>query len=415
MKKIFFSIVVTTHLTGICAPSLQDAELQSSSFSLQLSKIPLQNNSSYVLDTVQLRDFRSESLTINSLASALGRVKGDAARGLRGVKEIQLYKKMSPSVVLVVNESGIGSGSVINSNGDILTNWHVIEGAKEVGVIFKPLVEGTKTVKSDVRRATVVKYDEVSDLALIRLTEIPKGIFPISFGNLQNDLAVGADVHAIGHPSGESWTYTKGVVSQIRRNYKWTSESNKAHEATVIQTQTPINPGNSGGPLFTDDGKLIGVNSFKSKGEGLNFAVSIEDVQRFLVSTSTRYAQNVKPTSSQQASTPANCSEDPKETYSDFNIDKTVKLTGYDINCDGKTDVEVRVPNDTSKPITLAFDNNGDSKPDAIYFDYKRTNFIEFSVFDTDYDGKWDLVGHHLNGKLKPVRYEKYDTYFAKK
>jgi S1-C subfamily serine protease len=77
----------------------------------------------------------------------------------------------------------------------------------------------------------------------------------------------------IGHPTGEAWSYTTGVISQYRQNYEWQAEGNSIrHRADIIQTQTPINPGNSGGPLLSDSSNLIGVNSFKSGGEGLNFA-----------------------------------------------------------------------------------------------------------------------------------------------
>jgi S1-C subfamily serine protease len=79
------------------------------------------------------------------------------------------------------------------------------------------------------------------------------------------DIEVGADVRAIGHPKGEEWTYTKGIVSSVRPDYEWSGEPGESHRATVIQTQTPINPGNSGGPLLSDEGKIVGVNSFRKK------------------------------------------------------------------------------------------------------------------------------------------------------
>src|SRR5262249_62247933 len=99
-----------------------------------------------------------------------------------------------------------------------------------------------------------------------------------------DNLEVGADVHAIGHPTGETWTYTTGIVSQIRPDYEWSGGPNDVkHRATVIQTQTPINPGNSGGPLLEDSGMLVGVNSFwQPKAQGINFSVSAKDVRAFL-------------------------------------------------------------------------------------------------------------------------------------
>ena len=85
-----------------------------------------------------------------------------------------------------------------------------------------------------------------------------------------------------------------GVISQVRQAYKWTAEDRRQHEASVIQTQTPINPGNSGGPLLTDNGQLIGVNSFKAQGEGLNFAVSVDDVRVLLNAKNDRLVKVVR-------------------------------------------------------------------------------------------------------------------------
>jgi hypothetical protein len=97
------------------------------------------------------------------------------------------------------------------------------------------------------------------------------------------DIEVGADVRAIGHPNGENWTYTKGIVSSVRPDYEWSAGPGDPHRATVIQTQTPIDPGNSGGPLLSDDGKIVGVNSFIRKdAEGLNFAVAAKEISYFL-------------------------------------------------------------------------------------------------------------------------------------
>jgi hypothetical protein len=96
-------------------------------------------------------------------------------------------------------------------------------------------------------------------------------------------LNVGQDVHAIGHPQGEVWTYTRGIVSQIRANYEWKTEEGITHRANIIQTQTPINPGNSGGPLLDENARVIGINSFRHRsGEGLNYAVSVDTINDFL-------------------------------------------------------------------------------------------------------------------------------------
>src|SRR4051812_49126929 len=99
--------------------------------------------------------------------------------------------------------------------------------------------------------AKLIKYDEIADLALIQMQPTPAGLNPLRLAD-SNSVEVGSSVHAIGHPNGEYWTYTQGIVSQVRHGYQWT-DGKLAHKATVVQTQTPINPGNSGGPLLDDE------------------------------------------------------------------------------------------------------------------------------------------------------------------
>ena len=90
-------------------------------------------------------------------------------------------------------------------------------------------------------RASVEKIDQLTDLALLKIKNPPRNLAHLDLGDVST-LAVGQDVHAIGHPNKEYWTLTKGIISQVRDNYAW-----DIHRARVIQTQTPINPGNSGG------------------------------------------------------------------------------------------------------------------------------------------------------------------------
>ena len=198
----------------------------------------------------------------------------------RGSLDQKLYADLSPSVVLILKDDTFGAGVLINTEGQILTNWHVVAGYEFVYIAFKPLVEGTADLDPEITVARIDKIDAVSDLALLTALSFPKNLKPIPLGS-GSDIQVGADTHAIGHPSGETWTYTKGLVSQYRREYEWYSDLGYYHKADVIQTQTPINPGNSGGPLIINEGRLIGINSFKSEGELINFAVSIDEIRRF--------------------------------------------------------------------------------------------------------------------------------------
>jgi hypothetical protein len=241
-------------------------------------------------------------------------------------------------------------------------------------------------------RVRVTKIDDVADLALLRLDSLPDDIVPLPLGS-SSDVMVGADVHAIGHPTGGGWSYTKGVVSQIRKDYSWRSlgEHGK-HKANVIQTQTPINPGNSGGPLISDAGNLIGINSFKAEGEGLNFAVAIDELKRFLSAPGSRKTV-ATPIAAEAVSAKKGCQS--KNLYDRPSSDRTKNIRGIDIDCDGKPEIEVRTPYDTTKPITAVVDNNKDGRVDE-------------TVVDIDRDGKWDLIGFHPDGKIKASHYEHY-------
>jgi S1-C subfamily serine protease len=206
----------------------------------------------------------------------------------RSAKDAEIYRRVSPSVVLITTKDGLGSGSLIDVAGSILTNWHVVSGYEYVAAVFKPMEEGKQYTRDEIKRARVIKYDEITDLALLKAVEVPAGRKPLRLGD-SSEIAVGMDVHAIGHPTGEAWTYTTGVVSQYRQGYEWQAKGDSIkHRADIIQTQTPINPGNSGGPLVSDSANLVGVNSFKSGGEGLNFAVSVDEVKKFIVRAGNR-------------------------------------------------------------------------------------------------------------------------------
>ena len=322
---------------------------------------------------------------------------------MRGAREAQLYAKVSPRVVMVVTNDAIGSGALIQDAVTVLTNWHVIEGYDTVGVIYKPATEGQAVSAADIRRAKVIRVDEVADLALLKVEVPPAKRATISLGDLA-DVPVGSDVHAIGHPTGESWTYTKGFVSQMRQDYEWVTESGKVHRADVVQTQTPINPGNSGGPLLSDKYTLVGVNSFKAKGEGLNFAVSVDEVRTFLARTEDRYAQSARQPGS--ASSPEDC--EIHWMGSERSQDPAGMEYFADVDCDGKIDGSRLVPDNPNEPVIVSIDSTGDNLIDTVFFDNDRDGGVDLSIYDTDADGEPDLVGHHRNGESEPYTYEEY-------
>ena len=199
----------------------------------------------------------------------------------------EVYQKVSPAVVTIStkgteykgffaqNVEGIGSGFIINEDGYILTNYHVVELAisnntKDVTVI---LSTGEEVA------AKVVNYDQNRDIAMIKLADGTKVPAVAELGD-SDGLYVGQEVVAIG-TKNFAQTLTKGIVSGVNRNL--TTEGGNTGD--YIQTDAAINSGNSGGPLINTKGEVIGINTAKLSGqsettiEGMGFAIPINDAK----------------------------------------------------------------------------------------------------------------------------------------
>lgn len=175
--------------------------------------------------------------------------------------------------LLEMTSEGAGSGSVLDKAGHILTNFHVIEGANQVGVT---LYDG-KTYE-----ATFVGADKVNDTAVIRIDAAPEVLHPVTFGD-STHLKVGMRVFAIGNPFGLERTLTTGIISSLNRSLQ-------VHAGrtirSIIQIDAAINPGNSGGPLVDTRGHLIGVNtaiaSKTGQNSGVGFAIPVNLIRRIV-------------------------------------------------------------------------------------------------------------------------------------
>ncbi|MDO8210975.1 S1C family serine protease [Conexibacter sp. CPCC 206217] len=160
-----------------------------------------------------------------------------------------------------------GTGFVIDDEGHILTNHHVVGDAKTVNVRF-----GDETTV----KARVLGQDETNDLALLKVDPASVALHPLTLGD-SSDCRVGDPVIAIGNPLGLDRTLTTGVVSALQRQLRAPNGFTIQH---VIQTDTAINPGNSGGPLLDSNGRVIGINSQiattgSGGGAGIAFAIPI--------------------------------------------------------------------------------------------------------------------------------------------
>lgn len=187
----------------------------------------------------------------------------------------EVYMRIAPSVVSLVvtypqtsrslaNASSSGSGFVVDLNGHIVTNFHVVEGASRIEVT---MFDGT------IARAEIVGLDADSDIAVVKIDVPQDRLFPVTFAD-SDALLVGQTTLAIGNPFNNNWTLTSGIVSAINRRI---IGLNNYSIGGVIQTDAAINPGNSGGPLLNVRGEVIGVNSqIESQtrsNSGIGFAV----------------------------------------------------------------------------------------------------------------------------------------------
>jgi S1-C subfamily serine protease len=209
----------------------------------------------------------------------------DPATSTDEQNNIEVYRTLSPGVVFIHSTSyardffgfvepqeGSGSGSILDQQGNILTNYHVIAGAQKLSVSMG----GQKDYP-----AIVVGGDPDTDLAVIRLSEKPAGPLTVVPMGDSDKLVVGQKVLAIGNPFGLDRTLTTGVISGLQRPLR--ARNNRLIEG-AIQTDASINPGNSGGPLLDSHGRMIGINSQilspSGSSAGVGFAVPVSIAKR---------------------------------------------------------------------------------------------------------------------------------------
>ena len=200
---------------------------------------------------------------------------------------VALFQNVNPGVVAIktigAQAGSLGSGFVFDDLGHIVTNYHVVEGSRQVEVDF---TSGFKVY------GTVIGTDLDSDLAVIKVDAPASELHPLTLGD-SDALRVGQTVIAIGNPFGLSSTMTTGIVSALGRTLDSLHTSSSGGTFTagdIIQTDAAINPGNSGGPLFNLNGEVVGINrairtvNTTETGEPLNsgigFAVSSNIVKR---------------------------------------------------------------------------------------------------------------------------------------
>ena len=212
-----------------------------------------------------------------------------------GFDPAQIYDRLSPGVVTILSifnggsslledggEGGQGSGFVLDGNGYIATNAHVVTtegtggGTKQADQVYIEFLDGNRVP------AEIVGHDPNADVALLKVDPDDLSLTPLHLGE-SHTISVGEPVAAIGSPFGERQSLSIGVISALDRTIQ---SLTKFEIGDAIQTDAAINPGNSGGPLLDAQGRVIGINAqIKSQsggGEGVGFAIPVDAVRRSL-------------------------------------------------------------------------------------------------------------------------------------
>lgn len=184
-----------------------------------------------------------------------------------------LVNQVGEAVVQVRTPSGLGSGFIINEDGFLMTNFHVIEGETQISVELYHQ-SGADLERKSYKQIRIIAVNKFNDLALLKIEDKDAPKFKYVLLGSADALAVGESVFAVGSPLGLERTVTEGILS---------TKTREMAGELYLQTTAQINPGNSGGPLFNMHGEVVGITNMKiTFGEGLGFAIPAELVKYFL-------------------------------------------------------------------------------------------------------------------------------------
>ena len=316
------------------------------------------------------------------------------------------------NAVAVFTEDSIGAGVLLNSKsavalgldvlrpnyaGFIVTNFHVVELEADYAIAFAP-ARGSNLDDSTITKPEILGVLPSKDLALLGVYEIPSHINGAEIAEFET-LSVGADVEAIGHPSNELWSYTRGYISQIRNDYEWEYGDGIELKATLIQTQTPINPGNSGGPLYTRDGRVAGINAFGDENaQGLNFAIAASEFPSLV--------KTVEESELYKAVSLLWNRQDIRDTADAIGLgygtelvrDNGTEVVSFSSQDDGVIDLYAVFESGTDQPFFIANSGSGNDVDVAFFLDHDNPNAIFAAYFDSDGDGEYEYQGWDFNG-----------------
>jgi S1-C subfamily serine protease len=267
-----------------------------------------------------------------------------------------------------------------------------------VGVIYMPSDRDQRPTEADAVQATVGRTDPQTDLALLHVAKLEPGIRPVQLATPLSQRE-GAPLQVLGHPYGEVWSYAQATLKSVHKDHAWMSEDGSKHQADVVQFQTRAITGNSGGPVLDLKDRLVAIDTMRSDEKSmLALAVAASEVRRLMTAPARREAVHafMAPAAAMERS----CEPVRLDTRRTRAEDGTVHV--LDLNCNGRADAMLLVPDDRKLADHLASDANENGITDSVYFDFNRDGRFDEVRFDTDEDGKADLVGTDLDENLVP-------------
>ena len=342
---------------------------------------------------------KKEKMIMSSLKN--NKTKKNVTTGilLRGSAK-RVYLASKKSVFFIINpvafeetdtkeiiRGATGTGSLISSEGLIVTNYHVVENANQVWVY--PYAKKFDLEKSKKFLGIVVSTNKVTDLAILKVYGISSNNRPVPFGNMDS-ISVGDEVYAIGHPDSLHWSITDGIISNIRKNYDFKKFDLKAD---LIQNTAPILGGSSGGPLLNERGQIIGVNTIGDSSANFNFAVGVNHIRNLLEKVPHSIKFNL----------------DKIKTVNEKELSKQfTNITPGDYNNNGIIDEWSVDTNNNNINDTLYVDDDEDGRIERIYIDSNENDKWDLIVFDDDLDGNPNrqVIDNDEDGKPDTIAYD---------
>ena len=406
MKKILTVLILLLFSINFVIADEKKVKTRGKSQDKEFKKIEI-NISPDLLDLEEIKKLKKNLSAANNYAIELDKTLDEKKKiKFRGSAK-QIYKNYSKSVFYLYNPDvkAMGTGFLVDDSGLVLSNWHVAEKATNMFVWTLP-EGGDKSVKflfekQDYYMASVIATNKKQDLALIKVSGLPKSIKPVNLGS-DDQIEVGDNVYAIGHPISYPWTFSSGMVSQVRENFEWDYDDTFTHTANVIQMQTPISTGNSGGPLFSSEGKVVGVNTLgETQGQNINFAVAVNQVKQFIKENP--YVAKVNPLNA------AMKKEFPKAITQDYNNNGTIDTWYVDTNDNGSVDLAFLDDNEDGKVEAVIIDENENGVWEVTRVDENQDGTIDYVLLDEDEDGKNDLIATDVDNdgkfdKVEPIK-----------